>query len=206
VSDLTFKQRFVSILLAITFNGTPLIIGIAMGELMNMIILFVLFAITNTVMDKKGYKNHAEITKTGEEWQDLAACYFTSNMLLLACLAIIRFNSSYVSQWQIVVLSAIIVVVSTISLSSAFLCKINESIETKKTIRNELKKMSKVQAKDYLYERLPEDEAEALFWLDFECKDLEFVAFNKINVSASTLKNLRRSAYERLRHINKSLD
>jgi len=164
-------------------------------------LIFALFGGINAVLTIYKKKIHAPSVLNIHK---LAMCYFTSNLVMLTGLGAAMISGTHIPQWQAIMLGAMIVILTTTGLSDLFYG--NENIETKKSIKSELSKMSKVQAREYLYDRLPDDEAEALWWLDFHGKPLEFVAFNKIDVSASTLKCLRRSAYERLRHINKSLD
>jgi len=207
MEELTTKQKVISLFLEFAFKGTPLFIGIALGELLSMLMLFGIFIVINIIINKFNLKIHAEISKDGDEWKDIAACYFTSNGLLLVCLLIMRFSGHFIPLWQIMLLGVIAVGVSTVIVSNVFYTKSkNENIETKKSLRDELAKMSKAQAKEYLYERLPEDEADAVFWLDWQCKPLGFVAFNKINISETALKELRSSAYHRLRAINSTID
>ena len=204
MEELTLKQKFVSMILVVLFNGTPLIYGILRGHLMTMLLIFGIFGVSNTILEYKGKKNHAP-----DLWKipDLPMCYITSNVLIILCFEAVHFGGIVLAQWQAVLLGVVACVIATLSISKFFYSKPkSENIETKKSLRDELAKMSKSQAKEYLYERLPEDEAETLYWLDYECKKLEFVAFNKVNNSVTVLKELRSSAYNRLRHINPSIE
>lgn len=206
METLTIKQKTISATLALVFNGTPLFIGIALGELLNMMILFGIFAVGNIIMEKFKLKNHAEVTKDGDEWKDIAACYFSSNVLLLVCLLIMRFSGCYIPQWQVVFLGIIVVTISTVIVSNVFYVKPkSENIETKKSLRDIIQGLPEDEAFAYLRKQLPEDLSKAILWLDWHEKDLEYVAYHISYCSVTVLKERRKSAYSRIRQINSNI-
>ncbi|MCL1859097.1 MAG: hypothetical protein FWF92_07665 [Oscillospiraceae bacterium] len=204
--NLTLKQKIVLSLLGIFFNGTVFIIGILLNAIIYTLILFGVFALINAILEIKNLKNHAPAFK---KLPDLFCCWFTSNFLLLICVLTMKLSDNILPTYQIIILGIVIMAVSTISISKIFYINLNIekfNISEKRKLRDLLSKMSKQQAKTYLDERLPENESLCLYWLDFENKDIEYVAFYKMDCSSTTVKNIRHNAYERLININKSID
>lgn len=194
----TRKDDIADFLQGALFTGTPFIVGILLDAFLFMMIVYALFISVNIYMEKISKKQHAP---------NIQLCWSMSNMLLVVCVVTMRLGDITLPLWQTVCLGVMLITVSTFSTSAMFHNKPkNENIETKKSLRDELAKMSKAQAKEYLYDRLPENEAAVLYWVDWERKPLGFVAFNKIDSSETVLKELRSSAYYRLRAINNYID
>jgi len=181
----------------IIFVSTPLVIGILLDEIGIVLILYVMFAVINFLMDRVGKKQHAP---------NIPLCWVMSNAIILLCTLIIRVSDNIILPWESVVLGFLAVGFSTVGTSRLFHGRQSENIKTKHDLRTAIHGMTEDDAYKYLRDRLPEDLAKSILWLDWHNKDVGYVAFRISNTSESALKNMRQDAYSRLRKINTNIE
>jgi len=193
------RRRIIMAGLAIAFNGAPLFYGVLRGQLVPMITLFATFGMINLSLNKYDIGNHAEISSSGEEYKDLAACWLASNALLIACLELVIFTGEALPTWQAVMLGIAACALSTVSISRMFYGR--ALTEEYKDLRRKIKSMTKKEAMSVLSENLPESEYTAIFFVDFECKDINYVADVILFCSPRTVSSYRRAGYEKLKRL-----
>ena len=200
----TTREKIILSLQGIAFLGSPIVFGLILDMIWFFLAAYVATALINELAERLGTKQHAyRIFGISPR----LLCFAFSNTLILLSALVIHFGNVVIPLWQSVILGVVTALVATLNHNRIFHSEsANENIKTKHNLRDELAKMSKSQAKEYLYERLPEDEADCIYWLDWERKPFGFVAFNKINRSETALKDLRSSAYKRLSHINPDME
>ena len=195
--EYTTKERIIEFLQGFAFIGTPLILAVVFDVLLNMLVIFIFFYAINVVAELTGKKQHAAT---------VLACWVLSNALLIALVVSMSISGNLMPDWKMIFLGIVTVTIVTFSISKGFYVKTNENIETKKTLRNLIQSMTEEDALKWLRKRLPNHLSMAILWLDWHEQDLNYVAFHISNCSTTVLKEMRSTAYKRLRCINSSIE
>lgn len=186
----------IMLMLGVLFHGTPLIIGIAMGELMNMLLLFAVFAVVNSIAEAIGKKQHAP---AAGKIPDVMMCYFTSNALLVLCLLAVRLSGTELLQWQAILLGLMLVLLATASYAKVFHARALD--EEYKDLRRKIKSMTKSEVVKLLSAELPDNEYKAIYYVDYEQMGIGAVADIILHCAARTVNNYRKAGYEKLRRL-----
>lgn len=186
--------------LAFAFNGAPIFYGILRGQLIPMLILFAVFGVINFFLDKYDKKNHAEISEDGDEYKDLAACWIVSNALLIASLELAIYSGVVLPLWQSAALGIVTCVLAIVSISNLFYNR-RTLDDDYKDLRRRIKNMTKPEVTAVLSENLPEFEHKAVYFCDWEGKDINFVADVILKCSPRTVSRYRQAGYEKLRRL-----
>jgi len=114
------QKTIIENIIGIIFFGTVFIIGVLLHALWLMAIMFAVFGIMNAVLDKLGYKQHAESIGNIPGW---VMCFFTSNIILLICLYAVKLFEIHLPDWESIILGILIVVFWTLGVSKLFYFK-----------------------------------------------------------------------------------
>lgn len=195
------KRDILKLAVSLACYVTVVVMGVLLNNFLEVIILFIIFSIINTIIELTGHKNHAPKLFMID---NIFMCYLSSCFLMFSCTFLYMYAENIMPKWQAIVLGIIITAFSTLSLSGVFYYDgDSENVKVKNRIKEILKTKTRTEIKELLKE-LPEREAQAIFALDFEEMTITQVADLVMHCSPQTVKNIRQSGYKRLNEMFKN--
>ena len=120
MNNLNLKQKVMVWVLGFSCLSSIFIMGLVLNALIYLVILFGVFALTNTIIEIMGKKNHAP---TYRKIPAFIMCYFSSCFMLLMCIVVIKITVQSIPEWQAIILGIIIIAFSCFGVSGVFYWK-----------------------------------------------------------------------------------
>jgi len=193
---MTPKEAIKNIVLGFIFIGTPLIVGIFIGEFVRMLAFYGIFGGVNVIHELTKRKLHAESVFNIHE---KIMCFICTNLILFSCLLVFRLTEYAVSSFHSMAFSTLICAFVSIGIGNVCYCRTLD--DDYKDLRKRIKNMLEPEVKKVLYENLPTREAHAIYYVDYTDDGINYVADTILYCSSRTVSNYRKAGYEKLKRL-----
>jgi hypothetical protein len=173
-------------------------IGVLLNALIEMIFILTVMSVINFFLALKGdYRTHALRVKF---FNKFFMCYVVSTSLVLSVVLAMRFAQENTTLLETFLFGFILIGFCTLFMSKLFYADDSEEDEpTRREIKKFLQTLTRKDALQFLGDRLPPRQAQAIYHTDWEGQDREYVGSFFLNgVSASAVRDLKKQGYDKL--------
>jgi hypothetical protein len=173
-------------------------IGVLLNTLIEVIFITIIMSVVNFFLSVKGnYRTHATKVKFLNKF---FMCYVVSTSLVLSVVLAMRFTQENATLFETFLFGFILIGFCTLFMSKLFYADDSEDNDpTRREIKKFLQTLTRKDALQFLGDRLPPRQAQAIYHTDWEGQDREYVGSFFLNgVSASAVRDLKKQGYDKL--------